>query len=146
MNIPRFSLFSLVLDAYKTASFTRTAVKSAVKHKKPTSHNITKKTATLLQSLFMYGAPDRIRTYGLLIRSQTLYPAELRAHVIMAEGEGFEPSEGDQALNRLAGGSFRPLKHPSKFPYRRYNQLPTNVSLSYPSYLCQYFYADRSHY
>gem|GEM_PF-3592928 len=25
------------------------------------------------------GAPDRIRTCGLLIRSQTLYPAELRA-------------------------------------------------------------------
>jgi hypothetical protein len=34
-----------------------------------------------LQSLFMYGAPGRIRTYDLLIRSQTLYPAELRAHV-----------------------------------------------------------------
>jgi len=31
-----------------------------------------KKTATLLQSLFMYGAPDRIRTYGLLIRSPIL--------------------------------------------------------------------------
>ena len=67
----------------------------------------------------MYGAPDRIRTYGLLIRSQTLYPAELRAHALMnemAEGEGFEPSEGGKALNRLAGGSFRPLKHPSQYP------------------------------
>ena len=29
----------------------------------------TKKTATALQSLFMYGAPGRIRTYDLLIRS-----------------------------------------------------------------------------
>ena len=26
------------------------------------------------------GAPNRIRTCGLLIRSQTLYPAELRSH------------------------------------------------------------------
>ena len=25
--------------------------------------------------------PDRIRTYDLLLRKQTLYPAELRAHV-----------------------------------------------------------------
>ena len=28
---------------------------------------------------FIYGAPEKIRTPGLLIRSQTLYPAELRA-------------------------------------------------------------------
>jgi hypothetical protein len=28
---------------------------------------------------FQYGPPGRTRTYGLLIRSQTLYPAELRA-------------------------------------------------------------------
>jgi hypothetical protein len=27
-----------------------------------------------------YGAPGEIRTPGLLVRSQTLYPAELRAH------------------------------------------------------------------
>ena len=26
------------------------------------------------------GTPDRIRTYDLLLRRQTLYPAELRAH------------------------------------------------------------------
>lgn len=59
------------------------------------------------------GAPDRIRTCDLLIRSQTLYPTELRAQNVLAEGEGFEPSEGGKAFNRLAGGSFRPLKHPS---------------------------------
>ena len=29
------------------------------------------------------GAPDRIRTCGFLIRSQTLYPAELRAPVVI---------------------------------------------------------------
>ena len=28
-----------------------------------------------------YGAPGRIRTSDLLVRSQTLYPAELRAHI-----------------------------------------------------------------
>ncbi len=28
------------------------------------------------------GAPGRIRTSGLLIRSQSLYPAELRAHMV----------------------------------------------------------------
>ena len=27
------------------------------------------------------GMPDRIRTYDLLLRKQTLYPAELRAHI-----------------------------------------------------------------
>ena len=31
---------------------------------------------------YFYGAPGEIRTPGLLIRSQSLYPAELRAHVI----------------------------------------------------------------
>jgi len=42
-----------------------------------------KKTATLLQSLFMYGAPDRIRTYGLLIRSpfQGFPPIRVDVHV-----------------------------------------------------------------
>jgi hypothetical protein len=28
------------------------------------------------------GAPGRIRTSGLLVRSQLLYPAELRAHIL----------------------------------------------------------------
>ena len=27
--------------------------------------------------------PDRIRTYDLLLRKQTLYPAELRAHTFL---------------------------------------------------------------
>ena len=30
--------------------------------------------------IFYYGAPERSRTPNLLIRSQTLYPIELRAH------------------------------------------------------------------
>ncbi len=36
----------------------------------------------LLYSLLFFGALGGIRTPGILIRSQTLYPAELRAHVI----------------------------------------------------------------
>src|SRR5437660_256115 len=41
------------------------------------------------------GGPCRIRTCGLRIRSPTLYPTELRAHLAaraVAEREGFEPS------------------------------------------------------
>ena len=34
-------------------------------------------------ALFLfYGTPDRIWTYDLLLRKQTLYPAELRAHTV----------------------------------------------------------------
>jgi hypothetical protein len=46
------------------------------------------------------GAPGEIRTPGLLVRSQALYPTELRARIeqiegkYMAEREGFEPSMG----------------------------------------------------
>ena len=32
----------------------------------------------------LFGMPDRIRTYDLLLRKQTLYPAELRAHTEFA--------------------------------------------------------------
>ena len=54
--------------------------------------------------------PRRIRTPNLLVRSQTLYPVELWAH-LMAEREGFEPSVGDYPYNRLAGGCLQPLGH-----------------------------------
>ena len=32
---------------------------------------------------FLFGALEKIRTPGLLIRSQTLYPAELPAHLLI---------------------------------------------------------------
>ena len=35
----------------------------------------------------IYGAPGEIRTPGLLIRSQSLYPAELRAHTCGSSGK-----------------------------------------------------------
>ncbi len=40
------------------------------------------RTSRFLSTLrFFFGVPQRIRTPGLLIRSQTLYPAELAAHI-----------------------------------------------------------------
>ena len=56
------------------------------------------------QMLKLFGAPRKIRTPDLLVRSQTLYPAELAAQnycwsqfttntrLQVAEREGFEPS------------------------------------------------------
>jgi hypothetical protein len=39
-----------------------------------------KKGPAYLLSLVLYGAPGAIRTPDRLVRSQVLYPAELRAH------------------------------------------------------------------
>jgi hypothetical protein len=52
------------------------------------------------------GVPGEIRTPGLLIRSQALYPAELRAHV--AGGEGIEPSNDGVKVRCLT--AWRPPK------------------------------------
>ena len=40
----------------------------------------------------VYGAPERSRTPNLLIRSQTLYPIELRALIKMVPRAGLEPA------------------------------------------------------
>ena len=45
-----------------------------------TSWSQTMCTAKLCYFPIIYGAPEGIRTPDLLVRSQTLYPAELRAH------------------------------------------------------------------
>src|SRR3989344_9029346 len=37
-------------------------------------------TSTNCEKLIDFGAPGRIRTHDLLVRSQALYPAELRGH------------------------------------------------------------------
>jgi hypothetical protein len=51
-----------------------------------------------------YGVPGETRTPNLLIRSQTLYPVELRAHNIMEHHYGYNPShlnkEADSTLYR----------------------------------------------
>jgi hypothetical protein len=57
------------------------------------------KKGPLRGTLFRFtGAPGEIRTPDLLVRSQTLYPTELRARkptrIVLAEREGFEPSKG----------------------------------------------------
>jgi hypothetical protein len=64
------------------------------------------------------GAPGEIRTPDRLVRSQVLYPAELRAHLLngwglyikLAEREGFEPSMGinPYSLSRGAPSATRP--------------------------------------
>ena len=46
----------------------------------------TKCSTKLSYSPYIYGAPERSRTHNLLIRSQTLYPIELRAHIKWCRG------------------------------------------------------------
>jgi hypothetical protein len=75
------------------------------------------------------GAPEGIRTPGLLIRSQTLYPAELQVHPLtlklLAERERFELSVPlEYAV--LAGLWFKPLTHLSR-PFPQRSSLPTPV-------------------
>ncbi len=58
-----------------------------------------KGTRMWMPSLLEYGAPGRIRTSDHLVRSQVLYPAELRAHrlkarIIAIGPEGCKPSRG----------------------------------------------------
>ncbi len=60
------------------------------------------KSPTQMCRASKYGALGRIRTFDRLVRSQVLYPAELRARkffstsnimlIEMARSEGFEPS------------------------------------------------------
>ncbi|MDB5046510.1 MAG: hypothetical protein JWQ08_2560, partial [Deinococcus sp.] len=65
------------------------------------------------------GVPEGIRTPGLLIRSQTLYPAELQAHSVggsheesVLGGEGEIRTRGRLlAYERLANAWFKPLTH-----------------------------------
>ena len=44
--------------------------------------NKTKNPVDFNRQDFCFGAPEKIRTPDLLVRSQTLYPAELPAHTI----------------------------------------------------------------
>ena len=56
------------------------------------------KCSTKLSHFPLYGAPDRSRTHNLLIRSQTIYPIDLRAHYLsyvnnlMVAPAGIEPA------------------------------------------------------
>ena len=72
--------------------------------------------------LSKFGAPGEIRTPGLLVRSQALYPTELRAQMIKEEvnhplqvlngGEGgIRTLDGLLTHTPLAGARLRPLGH-----------------------------------
>ena len=64
------------------------------------------------------GPLGRIRTSDRLVRSQVLYPAELRAGNNVAEKEGFEPSIELQTLYSLSRGApsaSRPPLHIQNF-------------------------------
>ncbi|KTD21133.1 hypothetical protein Llon_1231 [Legionella londiniensis] len=56
------------------------------------------------------GAPGRIRTSDPLVRSQILYPTELRARVRGGE-RGIRTLDGLLAHTPLAGERLRPLGH-----------------------------------
>ena len=60
---------------YLKSLFIKTLPRQNFSHKK---NQLRKGTDFLIIS---FGTPDRIRTYDLLLRKQTLYPAELRVHV-----------------------------------------------------------------
>ena len=55
--------------------------------------DLIEKTANFVSKLTVFsGVPQKIRTPDLLIRSQTLYPAELRAHIqFTMPATGIEP-------------------------------------------------------
>ena len=73
------------------------------------------KKGPLRGTLFRFtGAPGEIRTPDLLVRSQTLYPTELRARCTgnSTGGErGIRTLEGLLTLTPLAGARLRPLGH-----------------------------------
>ncbi len=71
---------------------------------------------------FKNGALGRIRTYDRLVRSQVLYPAELRAHFllksnssILAVREGFEPSIRLQTVYSLSRGAPSASRPPHRY-------------------------------
>ena len=51
--------------------------------------NNTKKNPATFVTGFFFGAPEETRTPDLLIRSQTLYPAELPAHTRLFSTAGY---------------------------------------------------------
>jgi hypothetical protein len=60
--------------------------------------------------ILLDGAPGRIRTSGLLIRSQSLYPAELRAHTMFQFGTKDRLSGFGDGCNRHESGYQRWLR------------------------------------
>src|SRR5262249_3063260 len=70
-----------------------------------TAHGCGRRGTVLVSFLGLNGAPGRIRTSDLLIRSQSLYPTELRARIakkaessIIAESRNAEKNRGTRAI------------------------------------------------
>ena len=67
------------------------------------------------------GAPGEIRTPGLLVRSQALYPTELRARINPKSSQYYGGEGGIRTLDGLlthtplAGARLRPLGHLSRW-------------------------------
>ena len=77
------------------------APKHAQAAKKPPE--LISQMASKLFDLFgVTGAPGEIRTPDLLIRSQSLYPAELRAHMLGLQGEAHDTNHSQIIKARLA--------------------------------------------
>jgi hypothetical protein len=68
--------------------------------------------ASKLFDLFgVTGAPGEIRTPDLLIRSQSLYPAELRAHMLGLQGEAHDTNHCQIIKARLAAQGLDRQRH-----------------------------------
>jgi hypothetical protein len=84
------------------------------------------------------GAPSRIRTCDLRIRSPTLYPTELWARPTAPEewrrGRDSNPGPGSTPGNRLAGGCLRPTRPPLRAQRSILPGGPNLCQLSEPSW------------
>ena len=79
----RFAQVALALIRYRSPPCSRTPFACSRTHScefKSSCSTANKKNTIL--GVFFIGAPGGIRTHNLLIRSQMLYPIELRAHLI----------------------------------------------------------------
>jgi hypothetical protein len=77
---------------------------------------------------YQYGAPEEIRTPDLLVRSQILYPTELRARCAGGE-RGIRTLDEILSHTPLAGERLRPLGHLSGHGAKVYHQSCVRQSL-----------------
>ena len=74
------------------------------------------KSGPILHMPFLVtGAPGEIRTPDLLVRSQVLYPAELRARFFWRRGRDSNPRWSFRPHTPLAGERLQPLGHLSSY-------------------------------
>ena len=94
-----------------------------------TSWSQTMCTAKLCYFPIIYGAPEGIRTPDLLVRSQTLYPAELRAH-----SSDLININGGSGQNRTADTRiFSPLLYRLSYRAKKIMAVPTGLE---PAIFC----------